>query len=1100
MHTLKDSEAWFKETHKIARIGSWDLDIRTGELWWSEQTYHLFDLNPQGQKMTVDLFMSFVHPDDRKLIQEATALVLKPDQFRSKVEYRITLPSQAERYIYEEAQVERDNSGEAVRIVGIIQDVTERKYGEKLLRESEQKFRLLANNTHDWEYWISPQGEYVYISQACELISGYTPDEFISSPNLRYDIVEPAYAELVRTHISQDNNPETLVCSIEFAIKAKNGEKRWIIHHCRPVFGAEGQYLGRCGNNRDITERKQAEIDLQESHNQLDSIFRVAPSGIGVVVDRKIKFVNNRFVEMLGYSEAELIGSYSRMVYHSDAEFERVGKEKYAQISELGTGTVETVLQKKDGTLIDVLLSSTPLNLQDLSQGVTFTALDITARKQAEMIAERRLLVLTEPTGSGTHNIRFEDLFNIDEVQQLQDDFALAVGAASIITHPDGTPITKPSNFSRLCKIIRSTEKGCHNCHKSDAVIGRFNAHGPTVQACLSGGLWDAGATICVDGKHIASWLVGQVRNESQTEDGMRSYAREIGVDEADFIKAFYLVPSMSLERFENIAQALFTLSKQLSATAYQNVQQAQVIAARKLGDEALTAREKQLRQIIDQVPYSIFVKDETGRYEIVNKAIADRFGTSVEDLTGRMDVEFVTTEEELANFRADDLEVISSGRSKFIPEEQITDFENKVRFFQTTKVPFEISGGEKNAVLGIAVDITERKKAEVQRLNLEKQLSQKHKMEAVGLMAGGMAHNFNNNLAIILGNLELSKMKLSDDSQIGPFIDNAKIATLRSRDLVQQIQAYSRNKQNEKISVVLPLIIQETVKLLRSTIPSTICLQQTGNADITINGDPSQIQEVLINLCNNAIQAMAEKGTLAISLARSVLRQEDIPVYYSCVAGNYAKISVSDTGTGMSGEIQQKIFDPFFTTKEVGEGTGMGLSTVQGIVSQHGGAIKVTSEIGVGTTFDLYLPIIENRLKESLQKISISPSGTEKILFLDDEEMLVNIWSKMLRQYGYQVTAMTDSRKALELFKNNPAQFDLVISDQTMPILCGKEFFKEIISIRPGMPTIISTGYTTQVTEEEAKHIGITAFCMKPLELPLLLQTIRQVLDDEKG
>jgi len=894
MFTREDSEYWLKKTHEIARIGSWGQDPRTGELWWSDQAYLLFDLDPQGQKMTFDLFMSFVHPDDRERVQEITDLAIKSDQFPYKVEYRITLPSQVERYVYGEAQVERDSVGEAVKIVGIIQDVTERKQAEIDLQESHKQLNSI--------FRASPVGIGIVVNRIIKFLNssaietiGYSEAELYGK-NTRMIFASDAEFERVGKEQSLQIE-ETGTSSVETVIRKKNGDLIDVMINLTPI-ELQDPSQGFTFIVSDITARKQSEIDLQANHNQLDSIFRASPVGIGIVVNRQFKFLNGRALEMLGYSEAELYGINSRIIYASDAEFERVGREHVAQIEATGTCSVETVFQTKKGKLIDVMVSLTPLDFKDLSQGLTFIILDITVRKQTE---------------------------------------------------------------------------------------------------------------------------------------------------------------------------------------------------------EALRAREKQLRQIIDLVPYPIFVKDETGKFEIANKAIADIFGVGVDDLIGRREAEFVANIEEMAHCWNDDLEVIQTGKTKFIAEEKITDSENKVKFFQTTKVPFEISGAEKSAILGVAVDMTERKEAEENRRNLENQLHQKNKIEAVGLMAGGMAHNFNNNLAIILGNLELSKMKLANNSpisEIGDFINNAKIAVLRSRDLVQQIQTYSRNKQNEKVPFLLSQVVGETVKLLRSTIPSTIDLQQTGNDNIPINGDPSQLQEVLINLCNNAIHAMAEKGTLTISLEVDELRQEDIPIQYSCTTGIYAKISVQDTGTGMPVEIQEKIFDPFFTTKEVGVGTGMGLSTVQGIVSQHNGMIKVISEVGVGTTFDLYLPIIERRMKERSQNITAVPTGTEKILFLDDEEMLGNVWSEMLRQYGYQVTTMTDSVKALELFKGDPAQFDLIISDQTMPVLCGKEFLREVVNIRPSLPTIICTGFTTQITEEEAKQMGITEYCLKPLELPLLLQTIRRVLD----
>lgn len=264
----------------------------------------------------------------------------------------------------------------------------------------------------------------------------------------------------------------------------------------------------------------------------------------------------------------------------------------------------------------------------------------------------------------------------------------------------------------------------------------------------------------------------------------------------------------------------------------------------------------------------------------------------------------------------------------------------------------------------GTAQDITAKKAAEENRKSLETQLRQKHKIEAIGIMAGGIAHNFNNNLAIILGNLELAGMKLSGQPDILKLIGNARTTALRSRDLVAKILSYSDSLGEKKIPLILKLILDETYQLLASTLPNTVIsrLEITDEAQgVTIVADPTKIQEALLSLCNNAAQAMDEQGTLSIILEIAELKSEGIPVQYNCSPGRYAKLSIQDTGCGIDSEIIDKIFDPFFTTKEVGQGTGMGLATVHGIVSQLGGMIKVKSQPSKGSCFELYFPIIEN-------------------------------------------------------------------------------------------------------------------------------------------
>ncbi len=402
---------------------------------------------------------------------------------------------------------------------------------------------------------------------------------------------------------------------------------------------------------------------------------------------------------------------------------------------------------------------------------------------------------------------------------------------------------------------------------------------------------------------------------------------------------------------------------------------------------------------------------------------------------------------------------------------------------------------------LGTIQDVTETILAEQQHKKLEEQLRQKHKMEAVGYMAGGMAHNFNNNLGIILGNVELSQLKVQDP-MIQGLLKNAKIAILRSRDLVNQISTYSRHGEQNKTPIQLFAVIDETITLLRSTLPTSINLQQviSPNCDSgSINADASQIQEVLVNLCNNAVQAMDEQGDLTLSLDRVELSQGEIPAQFDGQPGRYAKLSVQDSGCGMPAEIVDKIFDPFFTTKKMYEGTGMGLATVQGIIAQHGGIIKVNSIPNQGTVFNIYFPIVDETVSQPIPINEDMPQGTEKILFVDDDEMLVTLGELSLSEMGYTVTAMTESIEALKLFTVNPDHFDLVITDQTMPDLCGKDLIQELKKIRPYLRTILCTGYSSKIDEDQAQQQGIDAFCMKPLDLPELMQTVRRVLDGEK-
>ncbi|MFK5927776.1 MAG: PAS domain S-box protein, partial [Desulfuromusa sp.] len=503
-------------------------------------------------------------------------------------------------------------------------------------------------------------------------------------------------------------------------------------------------------------------------------------------------------------------------------------------------------------------------------------------------------------------------------------------------------------------------------------------------------------------------------------------------------------------------------------------------------------AERERLAQAIAQSSETVIITDTVGTIQYANPAFETISGYCCAEAIGQ-NPRILQSDQQDPAIYPELWETLTSGevwRGRFINKKK----DGSLYIEDATISPVFNLAGEIVNYIAVKRDITHE-------VEMENQLRQKYKMEAVGLMAGGIAHNFNNNLAIILGNVELSQLKLPAASDIADYLNNAKIATLRSRDLVQQILTYSREGTQAKVAVKLPLLIDETIKLLHSTIPTTVNLHQVisiDSRDVTINANASQIQEALINLCNNAVYAMDEKGALEILLETVELQATDIPSRFESTPGTFIKLSVQDNGSGISPAAIDKIFDPFFTTKGVGEGTGMGLSTVQGIVNQHGGLLKVNSALGQGSTFELYFPTTPPlQTAEAAPGSEDLPRGTEKILFLDDDEMLSQLGEMMLSEMGYQVTAMTSSLEALKLFKTHPDQFDLVVTDQTMPELCGKDLIQELLKIRPALTTILCTGFSHKIDEKAAKRLGVKAFCMKPLNLPELVQTVRRVLDE---
>ncbi|MEQ8189093.1 MAG: ATP-binding protein [Candidatus Eremiobacterota bacterium] len=397
-----------------------------------------------------------------------------------------------------------------------------------------------------------------------------------------------------------------------------------------------------------------------------------------------------------------------------------------------------------------------------------------------------------------------------------------------------------------------------------------------------------------------------------------------------------------------------------------------------------------------------------------------------------------------------------------------------------------------------IFVNVLNRKKSEAEKKRLEQQIRQAQKMEAIGTLAGGIAHDFNNILGIIQGYTELTLDDLSDRNMSLENMNQVLKACSRAQDLVKQILSFSRQNEQERKSLNLSLIIKEAIKLLRPSLPATIEIKQNikGKSCI-IMADVTQMHQILMNLSTNAAHAMREKGgILGITLEHIELDHMTAKQYEGLQAGNYAKLSVSDTGHGMNRSVMERIFDPYFTTKKTGEGTGMGLSVVHGIVKSHGGEITVYSEPGKGTVFHVYIPLVETYQKEEKEDLLPLRGGKERILFVDDEKNLVDFSIKMLDRLGYKVTSAEDSREALEIFLKEPDSFDIIITDQTMPVMTGVELSEKILNIRSDIPIIICTGFSESIDSEKAEDIGIKQLLMKPFTVKDISLAIRKALE----
>lgn len=512
--------------------------------------------------------------------------------------------------------------------------------------------------------------------------------------------------------------------------------------------------------------------------------------------------------------------------------------------------------------------------------------------------------------------------------------------------------------------------------------------------------------------------------------------------------------------------------------------------------EAALQEREMLFSQIFHQSPFPVVISRlSDGIYIEVNEPFLKVTGYSREETIGKSAVDL--------NIWSDPLErdILIGSLEESGPIHNLeTSFRRKSgevfsAFYSTATI--EVKG--ELCLISTFVDMTERKLAEEEKERLQAQLRQAQKLEAIGTLAEGVAHDFKNILCPIIGYTQMAIDDAPESSPLRTDLEQILSAAHRANDLAKQILAVSdHGQEQERVPLEIASITREALKLMRASLPSSIEIRQNIQKGIAL-ADATQIHQVLMNLCTNSVYAMGDRGTLQVTLTSVDLTDEKLASLTATdlKPGPFLKLSVSDTGHGMDAETMQRIFDPYFTTKEVGKGSGLGLAVVHGIVKRHEGAITVKSAPNKGSTFDVYLPRMEMMGEHSVETASHLPIGSERILLVDDEPVVADMVALMLERLGYHVAVRTNALEALDLFRSEPDRFDLIITDYMMPQMTGIELTVEVLKIRPGMSIILFTGYTRKVTEKAAKDLGIKGFILKPPDRKALADLVRDILNE---
>ncbi len=799
--------------------------------------------------------------------------------------------------------------------------------------------------------------------------------------------------------------------------------------------------VGRVWNFRDITLRLNTDAALRESESALRSVFQATPMGITFIRDRVMRSVNDAMCEALGYSREELVGSDTRFLYLTDAEYGEIGSEFYSQVLREGRGSIETRMRKKDGSTIYVTLTGRVLHTDDPSHGFVVTFQDVTARKKSEealRASERRYREIYDSIPVSIWE------YDVSETLRLFRE-AGDMGMTGM-NGRDPKVLDALVSSLRLLDVNRETVI-MYGARNKEDVIGKDEAYrGGEIKEALC--------------RLASAYQAGEKRAKieivDETHDG-----RKINI----------LLQVNFSEEMKKTGRALFTVLN---------------ITERKQAERALRESEERNRKILETTRDGFALVDGRGRYVEVNEAYCGMTGYSREELLAG-DVEMLGMEDEVELYDGRREEIVARGADRF---------ETRHRHKDGRIIDVEISiaylSGE-NLFVSFVRDITERKR-------LEMQLLQAQKMEIVGRLAGGVAHDFNNILTVINANAELALMFMKPEDPHYEAFEEINKAGERASNLTRQLLAFSRRQIIEPRVINLNRTLLDMDKMFRRLIGEHIELKTIPDESLSpVKADPGQIEQVITNLVVNARDAMSGGGKLTLETRNVILDEEYSRTHPDTAPGRYVMLAVSDTGGGMSEEVLSHIFEPFFTTKPVGQGTGLGLSTCYGIVKQNGGSIWFYSEVGKGTMAKVYLPAVEDpgRPFNPGDGPDAFPGGKETVLVVEDDDSIRELVVRQLTASGYTVLSAANGDEALAMVHKHTERINLLITDMVMPLMGGRELADHFSALQSGMRILFMSGYT----DNAIVHHGVlqpgVKFIQKPFSMSEFMRKIRETLDN---
>lgn len=936
----------------------------------------------------------------------------------------------------------------------VIVDWTVRKHAEQLASQSEERYRQLVAGMAEGVAINDRNGGFLFANPACERLFGVGPgqltgrnaEEFIPAEETAAFDVARARRRLGETS------------AYELRIRAADGRLRHVWVTSSPRFDEAGGFDGSHALFLDLEQLKRTERALKERTEQFSILIETMAEGVMMTdEDWCLTFVNPAAARLLGGDAADLTGRNLSEFVGEESSF---ALSEWSDVADRASGVNEEVrLQALNGSEPVVRVWIGPQYVDGKLGGRFVVAQEITETKRAELI-QQLLLRISEAVGTSSS---VEELITFihGEINGL---------------------IPAPNLFVALY------DEEAHLYRFPYFVDEKDRDFGPQAMAnSITDYVRRTGEPLLADEnwviQRIAEGVIGPYGPQAPIWLGVPLKTRRgtIGVVAIQDYKKEYPYSRQDLD--------LLSYASGYIAMAID----------RKRAEEVLRHSEIRFRLLIDGMLEGMSTTDAAGIVEFANPALEQIFGVEPGGLTGEHITDFLSPAQQVVEQEQHELRLRGESSSY---ELQITRPDGETRDLLLSAAPRFGPRGQVIGTSAMVQDITQRKQAEAERERIWNQMLHAQKMESLGRLASGISHDFNNILLAVLGNAELSRMELPQDSPVQRNLAEVVSAVKRGKSLVQQVLALGRRTEPRQVTVEVHSIVREVIGLMRAGVPGNIEVrhESTASSDVIL-ADPAQVHQVLMNLCTNAVQAMEDEGgTLDVRVGEVNLGFRALDDAPELAPGKYVTVTVSDTGPGMSAEIREQIFEPFYTTKQAGIGTGLGLAVVQGIVTNYDGMVSVESELGKGAAFTAYFPAAQERqVMQNDRRENATPAGV-RVLFVDDDDAPLRVGTRMLERLGFEVVATASAEDALEQFRADPAAFGALVTDLTMPGMSGLELAAAVKSMRPDLAVVLCTGLDAAPDVEHAVNSGVCKCLTKPYGLKDLEEMLATILAGDES